>query len=540
MVASLFSAPLLLAGQQAGSTAALPSIATELLRHHVEGRVGELRSSGEAALGDLLQDFYTQRAYTYAWADPPSLTAARDLVVRISASHEDGLCPMRYDVPWLRGHLAAPAAFPTDPDPAADVDLSTALLRYTVHLGLGHAAADDRASSRRSLDVLSTFRAMRQPDTLGAALQLLEPQHAEYRQLRRGLAALRAIVLAGGWPAVPADLFLRPGDQAAIASLQALAARLQSVGDLTAEEWPSDASADVYDGTLVDGVRRFQQRHGLLVDGIVGPRTVAALNVPALARLGQIEINLDRYRRLPDDLGPTHVRVNIPEFMVRVVQDGTPILRMRAIVGQPRSQTPVFSDRIRYLVFNPYWNVPDGILYREIAPKAANDPGYVTAQNFEILSGWEEDAELLDPATVDWEAERLGLRIRQRPGPENALGRVKFMFPNRYSVYLHDTPAKWLFDRPRRALSHGCVRVADPASLAAVFLSDRDGWTAQRVRETMRSRDRQVAQLNSPVPVHLLYFTAWMDNDDTVHFREDVYGRDEGARPWMGCRTHAG
>jgi L,D-transpeptidase YcbB len=548
LVASFFSASLLLALQLTGSTAALPSIAAEAIRREVHSRAGALRSKGEAALGDLLEEFYTQRGYGFAWADARSLTAARDLVVRIAASHEDGLCPMRYEVPWLRGHLAAPAAFPTGPDPAADVDLSTALLRYTVHLGLGHAAADDRASSSRPLDVLSTFRAMRQPEMLPAALQALEPRHAEYRELRRALAALRAIVLRGGWPAVPSDLVLRPGDEAAMATLQTVAARLQWGGDLTAAEWPADprtqmpadARTPIYEGTLVDGVRRFQKRHGLLVDGIVGRRTVAALNVPASARLEQIEINMDRYRRLPDDLGFRHVRVNIPEFQVRVVEGGETLLSTRAVVGLPSMQTPVFSDRISYLVFNPYWNVPDGILYREIAPKAAEDPGYVASQNFEILSGWEEDAQLLDPATVDWEAERLGLRIRQRPGPENALGLVKFMFPNRYSVYLHDTPSKWLFDRPRRALSHGCVRVENPESLAEVLLSHDEGWTTDRVLGTMRSRNRQVVALNTPVPVHLLYFTAWVDDGDSIHFRDDVYGRDKGARAWMGCRTQPG
>jgi murein L,D-transpeptidase YcbB/YkuD len=540
-VAGFFSGSSLL-GLQRGrvdAPAVLDPGQAEQVQHAVQGAARELRRNGEPGLADLLETFYLDRGYRLAWADPQSLTAARDLLVRVASSHEDGLCPMRYNVPALRDRTAVDRPFAADHAATLDVDLSTALLRYALHLGLGHPASDDRASSARSLDVLSTFHAMRRPETVQAAVAALGSPHPEYWQLRRALATLRAAVLRGGWPSLPADLFLRPNDTAAFASLLALAERLQLGGDLT-RAWPGDEQPNVYAGALVEGVRRFQTRHGLVVDGIVGPRTVAALNVPASARLEQIETNMDRWRRVPDDLGRRHVRVNIPEFRVRVFQDGMAILGMRAIVGRPATQTPVFSDRIRYLVFHPYWNVPDSIVRNEIAPAAADDPSYVAEQNFEVLSGWEDDAELIDPASVDWEAERLGLRIRQRPGPENALGRVKFMFPNRYSVYLHDTPATWLFDRSQRALSHGCVRVAHPESLAETLLADTGGWEAEQVAQAMTAGERVTVALDAPVPVHLLYFTAWADAAGAIHFRDDVYGRDEAARAWLGCRPHPG
>ena len=542
LIAGIFSGFVVRASEQDGLDRALPATAAERLRQDLETTTGALRQHGEAALADLLEQFYADREYRPAWAQRNALTAARDLLVRIAASHEDGLCPMRYGVPQLRDRVAVTRVpgrgdQTLRPDLSVDVDLSTALLRYVVHLGLGHPATDDLTASARDLDVLSAFQGLRHPDTLHASLRTVQPQHAEYRQLRGALARLRSIVLRGGWPSVP-EIFLRPGDSAEYEVLQVLVERLRSSGDLT-DEWPGDGDGAVYGSSVVEGVRRFQTRHGLAVDGIVGPRTIAALNVPASARLEQIEINMDRWRRVPDRLGATHVRVNIPEFRLRLFDNGEPRLRMRTIVGKADTQTPVFSDRIRYMVFNPYWNVPDSIVSNEIAPKAADDTSHLDEAGFEVLSGWEEDAEAIDPAAVDWEAERRGYRIRQLPGPENALGRVKFMFPNRYSVYLHDTPGRALFDQPDRALSHGCVRVAEPQSLAEALLTQSSESPAAHVDEAMRGDERQVIQLPDPVPVHLLYLTAWVDHDGAVQFREDVYERDREAHAWLGCRRDA-
>ena len=537
LVAGIFSAPLNAGEQQVLSDAAAPTSGqAERMKAYLHARTDELRDEGEAALAELIDTLYERREYRHAWAQPPRLTAARELLVRIAASHEDGLCPMRYDVPWLRDRLATPDPFSARSGAVLDVDLSIALLRYALHMALGHPAGEDRASSARATDVLQTFDEMRSPTTLRAALRSLEPQHREYRELRTALAEVRAVVLRGDWPSVDAGLWLEPGDTADAATLQTLAVRLQSSGDLR-DEWPGAADDDVYDGVIVDAVRNFQHRHGLVRDGIVGPRTVTALNVPASARLEQIEINMDRWRRVPDNLGSTHVRVNIPEFRLRVFEDGESRLRMRTIVGAPETQTPVFSDRIRYLVFNPYWNVPDSIVRNDIAVTAAEDPARLEEQGFEVLSGWEDDAEAIDPSAVDWEADRIGYRVRQRPGPENALGLVKFMFPNRYSVYLHDTPARSRFEDTRRAMSHGCVRVADPNALAEVLLSTTDAWPAERIAQAMNARERKAVRLHTPVPVHLLYFTAWVDGEGAIHFRDDIYGRDRGARAWLGCRV---
>jgi murein L,D-transpeptidase YcbB/YkuD len=210
---------------------------------------------------------------------------------------------------------------------------------------------------------------------------------------------------------------------------------------------------------------------------------------------------------------------------------------MRVVVGTPHNQTPVFSDRIRYLEFNPYWNVPRSITVNELVPRVATDQDYLEEHGFEVLDGWSPEAEPIDPAAVDWEAERFSYRLRQLPGPDNALGLVKFMFPNRYSVYLHDTPADHLFAVNNRARSHGCVRVERPAELAAFLLREATDWNLPRVRDAMHQQERAVVRLAEPVPVHLLYFTAWVNERSHVQFSDDVYGRDERFfLGWSSCR----
>jgi murein L,D-transpeptidase YcbB/YkuD len=508
-----------------------PGTAREIPRA-VHAKQMALDGAGEPALARLFAQFYAERHYRPAWVELEHLAAARELLVRVSASHEDGLCPKRYEVPWLRDRLASRAPG-RETAASFDVELTAALLRYVVHLGLGYHAGEARRASARPLDVRAVFEALRNPRAITRTLADLQVRHPEYERLREALADYRRIVLRGGWERQPDDLRLRPRDGAPTRLLWTLARRLQATGDL-AIDWVPGVDARHYHGELVHAVNRFQRRHGLVVDGIVGPATLRALNVPAAARLAQIEINLDRWRRLPDDLGVRHVQVNVPAFTLAAVQEGRTAVAMRAIVGVVDSQTPAFSDRIQYLEFNPYWNVPDSIVRNEIALTAVDDPSQLIDRGFEVLDGWGEEAASLDPFAVDWEAERFQYRVRQLPGPENALGRVKFMFPNAYSVYLHDTPARHLFQKNARALSHGCVRVEQPARLAE-WLLPQSAWPSERIHAAMTKAERTVVPLEPGVPVHLLYFTAWVDTERMVHFRDDVYGRDRVAREWLGC-----
>ena len=302
--------------------------------------------------------------------------------------------------------------------------------------------------------------------------------------------------------------------------------RLRATGDLTG---PPASDSFRFDATLRRAIARFQERHGLAIDGVVGPTTRAALNVPVEARLRQIEVNMERWRWLPRDLGDPHVRVNIADFWLRVVEGGAPALQMRVVVGTRYRQTPVFSDRISYLVFNPYWHVPPRIATQDKLPEFRRDPSLVSRLGFELLDGWGSDARIVDPSTIDWgrlSAANFPYHLRQRPGPANALGRVKFMFPNRHNVYLHDTPARSLFGRTERGFSSGCIRVERPVDLATYLLRDNDGWTEARVRTAMSQTTEQTVVLRRKVPVHLLYWTAWPE-DGSLHFRTDIYRRDE-------------
>jgi len=280
---------------------------------------------------------------------------------------------------------------------------------------------------------------------------------------------------------------------------------------------------------LEAAVKRFQARHGLDEDGIVGAATMRALNVSAAARVRQIRLNMERWRWLPQDLGARHLIVNIAGFALRLVDHEQEIMRMRVVAGQPYRQTPVFSDTISYLVLNPYWHVPHRIAVEDKLPLIKQNPDYLAQQHMTLLRGWGADAQVIDPATVDWSAvtaDNFPYRLRQDPGPQNALGRVKFMFPNRHNVYLHDTPSRSLFTRAERSFSSGCIRLERPLALARYLLADQSAWTAARIQQVLDTNVERTVPLKQKVPVHLQYWTAWAERDGTVHFRRDVYERD--------------
>jgi murein L,D-transpeptidase YcbB/YkuD len=290
---------------------------------------------------------------------------------------------------------------------------------------------------------------------------------------------------------------------------------------------PPPALPEYFDLALQQAVERFQRRHGLEADGLVGRSTRAALNVSPEERINQIILNMERWRWMPRDLGPTHVLVNMAGFELDLVVDRRPALSMRVVVGTPYQSTPVFSEEMTYLEFNPYWNIPHSIASKEILPQVRRDPGYLTDRGIRVFSGSNGGA--LDPWSIDWWSitpSTFPFRLRQDPGRNNPLGRVKFMLPNRFSVYLHDTSSPALFRRTVRTFSHGCIRVEKPAELAAYVLRHNEGWDLERVRSVMKSGARRIVTLKQPVPVHLTYATAWAADDGTVQFRNDVYGRD--------------
>ena len=481
-----------------------------------------------------LARYYRTQNFAPAWTDSDGPTAHADrLIAALRDARDDGLRPADYHTSRIdslrrRLHARNEEALPLDARTDFELLCTNAFLLYSSHLLTGRLDPVEIVPSwnvgHRHADLTHQLE-----DALGKAsvrtvLDRLRPSHLEYAGFRRALARYRTLADQGGWPSIPDGPKIEEGTQDARVPL--IRQRLQATGDLTGDA-PSTAVA--FTDTLRRAVSRFQERHGLDVDGIVGPETRRAMNVPVEDRIRQIVVNLERHRWLPRNLGTPHVLVNIADFWLRVVEDDSTALQMRVVVGTRFRQTPVFSDRISYLVFNPYWHVPPGIATADQLPLFQEDPSLVSELGFEVFDGWGPNATPVDPSSIPWDslsASNFPYHLRQRPGPHNPLGQVKFMFPNPHDVYLHDTPARSLFDRQERCFSSGCVRVEHPAELASFLLRPHEEWTADRVREVMGEGPPKTVRLKQPVPVHLLYWTAWME-EGALHFREDVYDRDD-------------
>jgi len=329
---------------------------------------------------------------------------------------------------------------------------------------------------------------------------------------------------SGSWHTVPAGSKIRKGD--AGKRIAALRLRLMASNDL---EDPNNGNPEYFDDALEDGVKRFQARHGLKVDGIVGFNTLSALNVSLEDRIQQIKLNMERWRWLPQDLGARYILVNTADFRLKVIENEQTLKTIRAIVGKKDRPTPMLSRKMIYLELNPYWNIPHKIALNDILPCIKKDPDYLMDKGIRIFENWTADAKELNPGSIDWD--RIGkdnfiYKLRQDPKSSNALGRVKFMFPNEFSIYLHDTPSRELFDRTKRAFSSGCVRVEKPMELAAYLLSDNPKWDLQELIAAVDSKKTRAISLPSPINIHILYWTAWVDNDGITQFRENIYGRD--------------
>ncbi|HEX5971923.1 MAG TPA: L,D-transpeptidase family protein [Gemmatimonadaceae bacterium] len=337
---------------------------------------------------------------------------------------------------------------------------------------------------------------------LDKSIAAMRPQDPDYAGLQKELAHYRDIVNKGGFPKVPDGKALKRGDRDAAGRLAALRARLAAEGI----DVPADSGGAVYGAGLAAGVAQFQARHGIAVDSALGSETVNAMNVPAAYRLGQIAANLERHRWLPRSLGTRYILVNVPAFQLTAYDKGQKALDMKVIVGEEYEDkaTPVFADSMETVVFRPYWNITPDIQAKETEPKIAADPGYMARNNLEYFTDGGER------------------RIRQKPGAENSLGLVKFLFPNDFNIYLHDTPEKELFDKDVRAFSHGCIRVQQPLQLASWVL----GWDESRVREAEQGKDNNWVKLPHKIPVYIDYATAYV-KDGQLYFGNDLYHRDD-------------
>jgi murein L,D-transpeptidase YcbB/YkuD len=286
----------------------------------------------------------------------------------------------------------------------------------------------------------------------------------------------------------------------------------------------------MFDERMEAEVKAFQATRGLEPDGVVGPATLEALNTTAEQRIRRIGVNLERWRWLPENLGDRYVLVNVADFKLEVIEQDRKVLEMKIIVGKSYRRSPVFSDRISYLVLNPRWHVPRNIAVKDKLPLIKKDPTYLAENRMKVFAGWGAETRELNPAQIDWSsvsAKNFPYRFRQEPGPRNALGQIKFMFPNRFNVYLHDTPSRELFDKNVRNFSSGCIRIQKPLDLAEYLLRGDPSWSRDKIQEELAKKRERTIKLPTPVPVHLLYWTAFVDDNKVLQFRNDIYGRDE-------------
>lgn len=498
------------------------------------------RDAQGTKLWGLTKQFYQKRGNAPAWIDGRKPTSQMDeLIGSLQQADREGLDPALYNTATLaarraeagRGFLTM-KGFNESEAASLDVWLTYLYLRYATDLSSGLsdlAHADPKWQIRdKKTDTLALLEQALDKDRVGASLQELTPQHSQYVWLREAFAKYRDIAQRGGWAPVPTGLKLKPGQ--ANPAVPAIARRLAVTGDYTASGSPKGAPNSstineqdtTYGPELQEAVKRFQRRHGLEPDGAIGAAVIAQMNVPVEERLRQLSLSLERWRWLPRELGDRHILVNVPEYRLEVWENNQVPLQMRVVVGKKDTPTPIFSDEMTHIVFSPYWNVPPDIAKNETLPSVVRDPGFLDRSNMEVL---DKSGNRVDPSSIDL-SDPGAYRFRQRPGASNSLGLVKFMFPNSFNVYLHDTPADSLFARATRSFSHGCVRVEQPEQLARYVLGDQPEWTSERIREAMHAGVEKHVKLTRAIPVYLGYWTARVSSDGLVQFRDDLYGID--------------
>jgi L,D-transpeptidase YcbB len=472
--------------------------------------------------------FYQRHGYQPVWitGKRPRREAA-DLIAAIEGARGDGLDPADYDLQALAALRTEKSKNPfkrnsVQPEQVAEADLrlTYVFLKLASHLLTGRVdpeAVDPHWFGQpRQVDLASVLDRALDDAGVAQTLRELAPRHQQYALLKQTLQRYREIEQQGGWPARVTSVRLAPGARdPAVATLRQ---RLAATSDLPAPA----ADGDAVDQSLVDAVKRFERRHGVPDDGVLDAEVVRALNVPVGERIRQIELNLERWRWLPESFGDRYILVNVPTFTLSAVEGGRAALTMRVVAGEKENPTPIFSDQMTTVVFSPYWNIPETIARKETIPAVLRDPEYLRKNDLELVRG----AQVIDAGSVDWDDDDPDFRIRQRPGAKNSLGKVKFMFPNKFDVYLHDTPADSLFERVQRDFSHGCVRVERPRALAQWVLAGQAEWTAERIDAAMASREEQHVALKRNVPVYIVYQTVWVGDEGTVHFAEDLYGHD--------------
>lgn len=471
-----------------------------------------------------LTEFYSSRNGEGIWTDSSGLNDnGRMLLKTIRAAHVDGLEPDDYLSAFPKGNVK----IATEALSGVELYFSQAFLAFARDLYAGRTtpavSEPDIVIKRKTIDPMKWLPRIVQ-EGVTETTRALRPSHPQYAQLRQMLTGYRNLARLGGWPSISEGPTLKP--EMIDPRVAEMRANLQGRG----YQGINSTNPEYYDEGLAEVVEHFQKRHGLDVDGVAGPATIAEMSHSVEHRIQQIITNMERWRWLPDDLGKRHVFVNQAAFNLHIRNEGKITDQRKVIVGKEFHKTPIFSDRIRYAEFNPTWTVPPSIAGRSILPKLKQNPGYLDANGFQLYTSWKSGSPIMSPFSVNWSSvnpKRFPYRIVQGPGEKNALGQVKFMFPNKHAIYLHDTPQRGLFSKARRAFSSGCIRVFKPLEFAQKLFNESGNLPKSKMQSILQSRKTTRVNLKQSVPVHLTYFTVWVNEDGVPSFYEDIYARDK-------------
>ncbi|MBN1664917.1 MAG: L,D-transpeptidase family protein [Deltaproteobacteria bacterium] len=485
--------------------------------------------------GPMVSRFYKGRDFYPAWINTPRPAQIESLLRVIRNADQEGLRPREYHLEKLEKGVddwrRMTKINEQDIDSLATLDvlLTDAFFRLGLHLYAGcldyGSLSPEWGVPRKRIDVVKILEDTLKYSDVEIVLKGFAPRHHSYAGLRAVLRRYRQIAAAGGWPILPAKAAFNKEQKDM--PVMMLYERLLASGDMD----PYDGHVShVFDDVMKEGVQKFQRRHGLNVDGSVGAETLKHLNVSVEDVIRRIELNMDRIRWFADDPGERYVFVNIADYSLEMIDRQQSVLDMRIVAGTDKNRSYVLSDKIIYLELNPFWNIPESITEKEMLPKIKENPQFLNAKKIKVIKGWSEPSVEVRPDEIDWTAVRgnkFPYRLRQEPGPKNPLGRIKFVFPNKYDVYLHDTTEKHLFNRKKRTLSHGCIRIEKPLDLAVLLLPPDRGWTRQKFQDDIRKGKRVIVRLPEAAPVHIVYWTAWADRDGVLQIRDDVYGLDK-------------
>lgn len=482
----------------------------------------------------MVSKFYEDRGYQFAWSEKKNLKpVVDDLVKAIAQCEREGLKPEDYHLNMIQGILnlieTEKQHVPFSQFSDLDLLLTDAFLSYGSALLSGSvnptSVDDEWFAKPRTGDLHEVLERAMAENNVRDLLEDLVPKQPIYQRMRNALARYRAIEQAGGWNIIPYGPSVKRGQDDA--RVPVVKVRLHQEGYLKSE--PDDSM--LLSGAVEKAIKQFQKDHGLEPDGVLGGATLTELNVTAEMRVRQLRVNMERCRWLPADLGDRYIFVNIPDFSLQVFDQKEMVMDMKVIVGRKMRRTPVFSSTMNQVVLNPSWTVTKNVATSDILDHVHEDSDYLQKHGFEVYANYDDDAPLIDPNTVNWSSmtsTNLPFKFRQKPGPLNALGTIKFLFPNRFDVYLHDTASRSLFNKWVRDFSSGCIRVQKPMDLAEFVLQGDPVWNRENLSKALKTGgNEQYISLKEPVQVHLMYWTAWVDERDRVQFREDLYGRDE-------------